>query len=59
MLDNLFSLVKSYAGDAIINNPAIPNQHNDAAVQVASSSIFNTLQSAATTGNIGDVTDSC
>lgn len=55
MLDNLFNLVKSYAGDSIINNPAIPNEHNDAAVEVASSSIFDTLKSAATGGNIGDV----
>ncbi len=55
MLDNLFDLVKSYAGNAIINNPAIPNEHNDAAISVASSSIFDTLKNAATSGNIGDV----
>lgn len=55
MLDNLLNLVKSHAGNAIINNPAIPNEHNDAAVEVASSSIFDTLKNAATGGNIGDV----
>jgi uncharacterized protein YidB (DUF937 family) len=55
MLDNLLDLVKSQAGDAIINNPAIPNEHNDAAVEVASSSIFDTLKNAATGGNIGDI----
>jgi uncharacterized protein YidB (DUF937 family) len=55
MLDNLFELVKSHAGNAIINNPAIPNEHNDAAVEVASSSIFDTLKNAATGGNIGDI----
>ena len=52
MLDNLFDLVKSYAGNAIINNPAIPNEHNDAAISVASSSIFDTLKNAATSGNM-------
>ncbi len=55
MFDNLLELVKSQAGNAIINNPAIPNEHNDAAVEVASSSIFDTLKNAATSGNIGDV----
>ena len=55
MLDNLFNLVKSYASDGIINNPAIPNEHNDAAIEVASTSIFDTLKNAATNGNVGDV----
>ena len=44
MFDNLLELVKSQAGDTIINNTAIPNQHNDEAVEVASSSIFDTLK---------------
>lgn len=55
MLDNLLNLVKSHAGNAIISNPDIPNEHNDAAVEVASSSIFDTLKNAASGGNIGDV----
>jgi uncharacterized protein YidB (DUF937 family) len=55
MLDNLFNLVKSYAGDGIINNPAIPNEQNDEAVSVASNSIVDTLKNAATSGNIGDI----
>lgn len=55
MLDNLFELVKSHATEGIINNPAIPNEHNDAAVSVASSSIFDTLKNAVSGGNISDV----
>jgi uncharacterized protein YidB (DUF937 family) len=55
MLENLLDLVKSHAGDAIINNPAIPNEHNDAAVELASSSIFDTLKNAASGGGIGDI----
>ena len=55
MFNNLLELVKSHAGNAIINNPAIPNEHNDAAVEVASASIFDTLKNAATSGNIGDI----
>ncbi|CAF4576832.1 unnamed protein product [Rotaria sp. Silwood1] len=48
-------LVKSHAGEGIINNPAIPNEQNDAAVATASSSIFDTLKNAVSGGNIGDV----
>jgi uncharacterized protein YidB (DUF937 family) len=55
MFDNLLDLVKQHAGDAIINNPAIPNERNDEAVQEASSSIFDGLKNAVSGGNISDV----
>jgi uncharacterized protein YuzB (UPF0349 family) len=44
MFDNLLALVQQHAGDAIIKNDAIPNERNDEAVQLASSSIFDTLK---------------
>jgi hypothetical protein len=46
MLDELINLVKQQAGDAIVNNPAIPNDKNDLAVQEAGSSILGGLQNA-------------
>ncbi|HEY8897097.1 MAG TPA: hypothetical protein VIM79_19875 [Niastella sp.] len=55
MLENLFNLVKQQAGDAIINNPAIPNQKNDEAVQAAGSSIEDTLKNALAGGQLNDV----
>ena len=55
MLDNLFELVKSHATEGIINNSAIPNEQNDAAVSAASSSIFDTLKNAVSGGNISGV----
>ena len=55
MLDNLFNLVKQHAGNAIINNPAIPNEQNDEAVQVASTSIFDGLKNAISGGNVNDI----
>ena len=55
MLENLFNLVKQQAGDAIINNPAIPDQHNVAAVQEAGHSIVDTLKNALSGGQINDV----
>lgn len=55
MFDNLLALVQEHAGDAIINNDAIPNERNDEAVQLASSSIFDTLKSSVGNGNVGDI----
>ena len=57
MLENLQSLVKQYAGDAIINNPAIPNERNDEAVAATSNSIVAGLKDAVSKGNIADVTN--
>lgn len=52
MLDQLISLVKEHAGEAIVNNPAIPNEHNDAAIRETASGIFDTLKQQ---GGIGDL----
>ena len=55
MLDNLLNLVRKNAGDAVENNPAIPTEKNEAAVQDAGNSIENTLKAALASGKIEDV----
>lgn len=55
MLDNLINLVKEQAGDAIINNPAIPNENNEAAIQSAGSTIASSLQNIISSGGLKDV----
>lgn len=55
MFENLLNLVKENAGDAIINNPAIPNERNDEAISYASNSIVDGLKGALANGNINDV----
>lgn len=55
MLENLQNLVREYAGDAIINNPAIPNDRNEEVVADASSSIVRGLKTAAANGNTEDL----
>lgn len=55
MLDQLMKLVEENAGDAIINNPAIPNQHNNAAIKDVASQIFSGLQSQASGGNMQQI----
>lgn len=55
MLENLLNLIKENAGDAVINNPAIPNEQNDAVVQEAGSSIMSGLQGLLASGHAKDV----
>jgi uncharacterized protein YidB (DUF937 family) len=55
MLEDLFNLVKQQAGDAIINNPAIPDQHNEAAVQEAGNSVVESLKNAVSGGQLNEV----
>ena len=55
MLDQLMDLVKKHAGDAIVNNPDIPNEKNDAAINEASSSITSGLQNMFSQGNVQDL----
>ena len=56
MLDQLINLVEQHAGSAIINNPAIPNQFNQAAIKEVAQQIFTGLQNHATSGNLQQLT---
>jgi len=55
MLKNLLELVKESAGEAIINNPAVPNEKNNAVIQTATNALFKALQGTAKTGGINSV----
>jgi hypothetical protein len=55
MLEQLKSLVKEYSADAIITNPAIPNERNDEAVDLASTSIMGSLQNLVSNGKMNEV----
>lgn len=55
MLENLLDLVKQHAGQAIVDNPAIPNEHNEAAISAAGSSITDELKKMIASGNVSDV----
>jgi hypothetical protein len=56
MLENLIQLIKENAGDAIINNPAIPNEHNDAAVETTATSIVDSLKEKLGSGGLDSIT---
>jgi uncharacterized protein YidB (DUF937 family) len=57
MLDNLLALVKEHAGDAIVNNTAVPNEKNDAAIESTTHSIVDVLKNQLTSGNASALTD--
>ena len=55
MLDKIFDLIRGNAGGAVINNPAIPNEKNEAAINQGGNSIIDTLKAALASGRINDV----
>jgi len=47
MFEQLTQLINQFGGDAVINNPAVPNEHNDAVMEHASGSILDSLKNIA------------
>ncbi len=43
LLDNITKLVQEYADDAIIKNPAVPNEKNEDAIKQTAASLMNQL----------------
>lgn len=55
MLEELFNLVKGNAQDAVINNPVVPNEQNDAVVASATHSVAEELQGTLAGGGLQNV----
>ena len=55
MLDNIISLVKDQAFNAITNNAQIPEDKKDAAVETTTSTIVNELKDHLTPANISSI----
>lgn len=55
MLEQLTDLVKQYGAEAVVNNTAVPNQHNEAVMSEASSSILDSLKGMVANGNVSDL----
>ncbi len=53
MLEQLMGLVKDHSQDAVVNNPDVPNQHNEGVQQEILSSIMGGLQNQAQSGSGG------
>ena len=55
MLEELLNLVKEHAQEAVVNNDAVPNEHNDAVIQEVTNSIHSGLSSEAQGGGLQNV----
>ena len=55
MFEQLTNLVKQFGGDAVVNNAAVPNEHNEAVMNEASSSILDSLKGMVASGNVADL----
>jgi hypothetical protein len=55
MLENLINLIREQAADSVINNPAIPNEQNEAVIAQAGQSVTGGLQNLISQGNIQEL----
>ena len=55
MLEQLMDLVREHAQGAVVNNPAIPNEQNEAVMGAATESIASGLQQELASGNTDGV----
>ncbi|MBV8254968.1 MAG: hypothetical protein JO154_20375 [Chitinophaga sp.] len=55
MFEQLLQLVQEHAQTAVVNNPDVPNEHNEAVMQAATESITNGLQQELANGNTAGV----
>ena len=44
MFDQIFKMIQSQGLESVINNPAVPNEHNEGVLQAAGGSIMDTLK---------------
>ena len=55
MLEELFNLVKGSANDSVINNPDVPNEHNDAVVAEATNTVASGLRNMVSGGGLQNI----
>ncbi len=53
MLEQLFELVQQNSQQAVVQNPAVPNEHNTEVINTLTSSITGGLQEQVQSGNLG------
>ncbi|MFM6925317.1 MAG: hypothetical protein ACKOU7_07415 [Ferruginibacter sp.] len=55
MLEELFNLVKGVATDTVVNNPDVPNEHNDAVVAEATNTVASGLRNMVAGGGLENI----
>ena len=56
MLEELMNLIKEHGQEAVVNNTAIPNEHNEAVLGEAGNSIMSGIQNMISSGNMQQIT---
>lgn len=57
MLDQLFNIVKSFGQDTVVNNPEIPNEHNEQVMADATSTVAGGLRNIVAGGGFQSILD--
>ncbi len=55
MLQELFKIVKEFAGDTVINNPDVPNEQNDDVVAEATNTVASGFRNIVAGGGVGSL----
>lgn len=55
MLEQLFNLVREQSTELVVNNPEIPNEHNEDVMADATETVFSGLQSSAAGGGLQSI----
>lgn len=55
MMDKIKSIVREFSEDAIIKNPAIPNDKNEKAIDTTAASLVDHIKSEASSGNVNSL----
>jgi len=57
MLDQLFNLVKQFGQDTVVDNPEVPNEHNEEVIADATNTIGSGLQNVMAGGGFQNILD--
>lgn len=55
MFEQLTQLVNQFGSDAVVNNPSVPNENNEAVLEHANNSIVDSLKGMVASGNFSDL----
>ena len=55
MLEELFNLVKNTANESVVNNPDVPNEHNDAVIAEATNTVASGLRNMVSGGGLQNI----
>ena len=55
MIDQIMDMVRQSSQEAVVNNPEVPNEQNEAVIQTAGGSLLNSIKGMIQGGNLGSV----